>query len=311
MTDLTTTVAPVVRATWVRCDPQTAFEVFTRRIGAWWPLPTHGMFGERAGGVGFEDGRLIERSVTGEECLWGEVLVWDPPERLAFSWHPGGEPTEASEVEVGFAADGDGTRVVLEHRGWERFGESALARRRRYVGPGTWGAVLEHYADVAEPAGQVDGLGALEAAYDAFLAEAARGGFGEPPAGEWDAAQVLAHVALNDMAMTAVAHAIVHGKTDLRFENVLCQDRAVLAAEVSRAGDLPGLVAHARQAADVAIAAVSRLDADQRVTMVHCTLQHDGEVVLDQPMPWGEVAVTIQAARHLPAHTGQLRDLRG
>ncbi len=313
MTETTTrTVPPVVRATWVRCDPEAAFEAFTERIGAWWPLPTHGMYGDRAGGVAFEDGRLVERSVAGEECLWGEVIAWEPPERLAFSWHPGGEASDASEVEVGFVADGEGTRVVLEHRGWERFGGSALIRRRRYVGPGTWGAVLEHFADLAE--GQavptVD-LGDLAAAYDAFFTEASRGGFGDPPEGEWDAAQVVAHVALNDLAMTAVAHALVDGRSDPRFENVVCQDRGVLAAEVTRAGDLAALVATARRAADIAMAAVSRLDADQLATPVHCTLHHDGQVVLDQPMPWRQVAVEIQAARHLPAHTGQLSDLRG
>lgn len=310
MTETTAVVPPVVRATWVRCAPDQAFDAFTRRIGAWWPLPTHGTFGEDAGDLAFVDDRLVERSTTGAECLWGTVLAWEPPQRLVFSWHPGGEADQASEIEVGFAADGEGTRVVLEHRGWERFGEAALARRRRYVGPGTWGALLEHFADVAEePRERPDGLDALAAAYAAFFDQAERGGFGEPPDGEWDADQVLAHVALNDLAMTAVTHAIVQRRQNLRFENVLCQDREVLAAEIARAGGLGSLVARGRHTADIATIAVSRLDADQLATPVHCVLHHDGEVVLDQPMPWGQVAIAIQAARHLPAHLEQLADL--
>ena len=207
-----------------------AFAVFTRQIGAWWPLPTHGIFGADAGALGFEDGHLVERAVDGRTSVWGEVLAWDPPHRLVLTWHPGQDADEASEVEVRFAAsEGGGTRVELEHRGWERFGPNAMLRRHGYVGPGAWGHVLDHFAGLADPRPDAVDLTSVAAAYEAFFAEAERGGFGDPPAGEWDAAHVLAHVALNDLAMTAVAHALVHGRTDLVFGNVTCQDPQVLA----------------------------------------------------------------------------------
>ena len=90
---------------------------------------------------------------------------------------------------------------------------------------------------------------AVAAAYDAFFAEAERGGFGEPPPGEWDAARVLAHVALNDLAMTAVAHALVQGRTDLTFGNTTCQDPQVLTDWVAATGDLSALVARGRRLA--------------------------------------------------------------
>lgn len=311
MTTPTTTRPPVLRAAVVRCDADEAFAAFTDRIGAWWPLPTHGVFGDRAGGVAFEDGLLVERSVDGEEVVWGRVLEWDPPHRLVVTWHPGRAADDASEVEVRFLPDDGGTRVELEHRGWERFGEDAVRRRRGYVGPGTWGAVLEHFADVAEPAVDGPDLTALRTAYAAFFAEAERGGFGPAPAeGEWDADRVLAHVALNDLAMTAVAHALVQGREHLEFRNTVCQDPAVLAAEVARTPDLAARVARGRALAEVAMAAVARLDTGQRDTPVHCVLHHDGQVVLDERMPWGVLAVDVQASRHLPAHTGQLADLR-
>lgn len=238
---------PVVRCADVARPLDEAFAVFTRQIGAWWPLPTHGLFGPDAGAVAFERGLLVERAVDGRTSVWAEVLHWDPPHRIVLAWHPGREAADASEVEVRFTASaGGGTRVELEHRGWERFGESAM----------------------------------------------------------------LAHVALNDLAMAAVAQALVHGRTGVEFGNVTCQDPQVLADWVGETGDLTALVARGRALAEVAVAATARLDPDQLATAVLCRLFHDGALVLDEPMPWGRLAIGAQAGRHLPAHTGQLRDLR-
>lgn len=78
----------------------------------------------------------------------------------------------------------------------------------------------------------------------------------------------------------------------------------------SCAGDLPALTARGRELARVATAAVLRLDPGQRATPGHCLLHHDGAVVLHATVPWWDLAVDTQASRHLPAHTGQLRDLR-
>ncbi len=301
---------PILRSAQVDRGVEDAFDVFTRLIGAWWPLPTHGVFGDLSGGISFEDGRLVERAVDGRVSVWGEVLAWEPPHRILFTWHPGRDEDDASEVEVRFARDGVGTRVELEHRGWEAFGESGMPRRRGYVGPGAWGHVLDHFADGAEERPEAVNLSVLDGAYAAFFEEAERGGFGPPPDGEWDAGQVVAHVALNDLAMTAVAQAIVQGRGDLVFANEVCQDRAVLDAFVQDAGDLSKLVARARSISAVARAATARLDRSRLATPVHCRMLHDGTVVLDEPVHWGRISVHTQATRHLPAHTGQLRDLR-
>jgi hypothetical protein len=49
-----------------------------------------------------------------------------------------------SEVEVRFTEDGAGaTRVDLEHRGWDRAGEGAEAKRENY--DGGWDVVLGRY----------------------------------------------------------------------------------------------------------------------------------------------------------------------
>lgn len=304
------THAPVLRSITVPVPPARAFRVFTEQIAAWWPAATHGLFGHEAGRVAFEAGRLVERATDGRETIWGEVLAWDEPVRLCFTWHPGREADDASEVEVRFLESGTDTRVELEHRGWERFGQDASARRRTYVGPGAWGAVLEHFADVAEPPSDPADHDALREAYDAFHSEASGGGFGPPPDGEWDALQTIAHVTLNDYAMAAVMQSIIHARP-ITFANTVCQDRAVLARHIDRfAGDLASLVAQGRAAAATVIALLGRLSPAQRETLVHCHLLHDGEVVLDAEMPWSQIAIDAQAGRHLPAHIGQLRDLR-
>jgi hypothetical protein len=174
--------------------------------------------------------------------------------------------------------------------------------------------VLDHFADGVELRHDGADLDPLAAAYDAFFAEVEAGraadGFGPPTDGGWTAEQVVAHVALNDLAMTAVAHSLVHRSDAPTFGNTTCQRIDHLDAVVEASGDLDGLVAFGRRCADQALAAARRLDPDQRTAEVACTFEHDGQTVMEGPMPWGQVAIEIQAARHLPAHIEQLQNLR-
>lgn len=300
---------PVVRSATVACGPDDAFRIFTDEIGAWWPLPTHGLFGDRAGGVVFRDGHLVELAQDGAERVWGRVEVWEPPARLSIAWHPGRGPDDASLVEVTFVESGDMTQVVIEHHGWERFGDDAAAQRRGYVGPNAWGYVLDHFGDGVAPQVDAPDLGALGLAYGAFFSEFETGGFGPPREGHWTAEEVIAHVALNDAAMLGVCQALVHGR-ELRFENEVCHDPESLHRWIDAAGSPAGMVERARQASRQLMAAVARLSTEQRATPVHCRLLHEGTVVLDDPRPWGVVAIEIQAAHHLPAHVTQLQELR-
>ena len=73
----------------------------------------------------------------------GVVTEWDPPRRVAFTWHPGREPESAQHVVVTFASTGEGTEETLVHGGWEKFGDGAAEAREGY-GAG-WTAVLEAY----------------------------------------------------------------------------------------------------------------------------------------------------------------------
>ncbi len=240
------------------------------------------------------------------------MLEWDPPHRLVLAWHPGFDADSSARVEVRFSDEDGSTQIDLRHDGWEAFGEQALRRRRDYIGPSAWGHVLDHYAHGAEPPRDEVDLSELTAAYDTFFAaaESARTQRRSPSSGadEWGVEQVVAHVALNDLAMIAVAQALVH-RGEPVFENRIAQDRTTLDAFVDASGDLDALIAVGRRCAVQSVAAVRLLDEDQRSNPVHCRLEDGGETRLDEPMPWGRVAIEIQATRHLPSHTEQLRAL--
>jgi uncharacterized protein YndB with AHSA1/START domain len=145
-------MSAISRVVTVACDPEAAFAVFTERIGEWWPLPTHSISNERHGapavGVAIEPrvgGRLFETAPTGEEHPWGEVRVWEPPHRLAYSWVVGRDDDLATEVEITFTAVEGGTRVTVEHSGWEIWAERTDEVRASY--DDGWGTVLGAYAE--------------------------------------------------------------------------------------------------------------------------------------------------------------------
>jgi uncharacterized protein YndB with AHSA1/START domain len=122
-----TTVVPV--------DPATAFEVFTDEVDAWW---RHGpRFRSGAAGssrMRFEPGvggRLLEvrDEARGDAFELGRVRVWKPAELLVFEFRAQSfEPGQATEVEVRFEPVAEGTRVVLEHRGWDAIPEDHPSR---------------------------------------------------------------------------------------------------------------------------------------------------------------------------------------
>ena len=144
----TTEVTPLTKTVTVNRPPEEAFRIYTEGIATWWPLETHSP-SQKAETVIMEPregGRLYERTRDGEEVDWGEILVWEPPHRLVHSWHLGGPA--ATEVELRFRPEGDGTLIELEHRGWERHGDRAADLRMQY--DSGWDFVFgERYAGVA------------------------------------------------------------------------------------------------------------------------------------------------------------------
>jgi uncharacterized protein YndB with AHSA1/START domain len=137
----------------VSCRPERAFTVWATRTSAWWPAG-HTVSGEPGLAVCFEPrrgGRIYERTGAGAEHDWGEVLAWEPPHRLAYSWHLRQDRADATRVEITFAADPEGTRVRIVHTGWERLGERGAALRDR--NRRGWGGLIPHYARAAADTG--------------------------------------------------------------------------------------------------------------------------------------------------------------
>jgi len=146
---MSTTFPPVVKQVLVQANAERAFRRFTAEMATWWPLASHSVFEGEAESVTFEGregGRIVERAPGGRECVWGTVKRWDPPRRVAFTWHPGHEPAQAMDVEVTFTPEGDRTRVQLTHTGFERLGprDGRMASRGYPIG---WVYVLGLYAE--------------------------------------------------------------------------------------------------------------------------------------------------------------------
>lgn len=138
---------PIRRSVLVSWDPRAAFHRFTADFGAWWPKATHSIGGKQVQQIIFEcrvGGRIIEELQDGRRYLWGRIIGWDPPRRVAFTWHPAQDEQQAQDVEVTFDPEGSGTRVELVSTGWERLSPSARRARKGYdIG---WGAVLDVFA---------------------------------------------------------------------------------------------------------------------------------------------------------------------
>ncbi len=151
-----TVLAPVHVSITIARKPEEVFRAFTQEMARWWPLRTHSVAADtfegkvRAETVVFEGrigGRIYERLEDGREADWGQVLVWEPPHRVAFSWKPNLNPGPSTEVEVTFTPEASGTRVDLEHRGWERLDDKGPRSREMYETG--WPGVLERFAGYA------------------------------------------------------------------------------------------------------------------------------------------------------------------
>lgn len=151
MKDAKSDTAPLVKEVTVPWPIEKAFRRFTDEIGSWWPINTHSVFQERAEVCTLEarrGGRFYETRDDGEISVWGTITAVDAPSMVRFTWHPGQEPDGAQEIEVRFAAEGNGTRVVLTHSRWEQFGKEAAAKRKDY--DQGWSNVLEHFKGKAK-----------------------------------------------------------------------------------------------------------------------------------------------------------------
>ncbi len=127
----------------VACNVDHAFRVWTQQIASWWPLQ-HTVSGEAGTTVVVEPhvgGRIFERAPSGMESEWGEITSWEPPGRLAYTWHIAADRRDSTDVEIEFVEVSESlTRVEVEHHGWERLG--ATGPQRRDTNRDGWAAVI-------------------------------------------------------------------------------------------------------------------------------------------------------------------------
>jgi len=132
----------------VDCVVEEAFRVFTADAISWWPTETHSLYEGKVREIVFEEregGEVYELSSDGEKGHWATVIAWEPPGRLVLAWNVANADALPTEVEVRFTAEGDGTRVELEHRGWEALAEDGAEKRGNY--DTGWEYVLGRYEE--------------------------------------------------------------------------------------------------------------------------------------------------------------------
>ena len=129
----------------VDCSADHAFDVWTSKIGTWWPRD-HTVSGDPVdivleSGAG---GRIYERTSTGERHEWGEVTRWEPPHRLSYLWHIGRDSGTATAVEISFIGESAArTRIEIAHSGWDDLGREAKALREQ--NRSGWEALVPHF----------------------------------------------------------------------------------------------------------------------------------------------------------------------
>jgi uncharacterized protein YndB with AHSA1/START domain len=142
----------------VEAPREVAWRVFTEQMGTWWPLAVYKIGKANAVDAIIEPrvgGRWYERGEDGSTCDWGSVLTWEPTTRLVLSWDIDAnfqhDPQLKTEIEVRFISEESGfTRVELEHRRLDRFGDRRAEMRNIFDKTGDWGQLLASFAQQAE-----------------------------------------------------------------------------------------------------------------------------------------------------------------
>jgi uncharacterized protein YndB with AHSA1/START domain len=128
------------KSVWVARPLDVSFKLFCEDISEWWP----GGFGGKDSRLFLErqlGGRLYERRSDGSEYEIGRLTSYQPPAIVAFSWRaPSWDVT--TQVEIRFTPEADGTRVELEHSGWDQNASTRDAHKNYDSG---WGTILGHY----------------------------------------------------------------------------------------------------------------------------------------------------------------------
>lgn len=129
---------PIRKTVTVPLHPDAAFDLFTDKLGDWWPVETHsisGANGKRPKKVKVDKkkgGHITETKADGEPTRWATVTRWEPGRAFGLSWYVGRDEDEATDIMVVFTPVDTGTRVDLVHDGFDRLAETAMMQRENY-----------------------------------------------------------------------------------------------------------------------------------------------------------------------------------
>jgi hypothetical protein len=127
--------------------PLAAFELFTQKIGEWWPPDRRHTQDPASEIFLLQSGRFYERARDGHEVELGQVRSWERPHRILLDFFIATGRKKPTEVEITFAGQDDGTRVTVTHRPKAESEDLWSERAPRYAQ--SWDLVLTALSRVA------------------------------------------------------------------------------------------------------------------------------------------------------------------
>jgi len=134
------------KSIWVKRPPQIAFRIFCEHMSEWWPQGF--VEGSKPALEPRLGGRFFERRPDGSEYEIGRVIAYEPPSLVCFTWRAPSWNSD-TRVEIRFIAERGGTRVDLEHSGWEQ--DAKVSEYRKNYDSG-WPRILGYYEAAVEQA---------------------------------------------------------------------------------------------------------------------------------------------------------------
>jgi len=130
----------ITKSILLTCGKDRAFELFTGRISEWWPPERRHTKDPNSRIVLSPNDGFFERDAAGNAIELGQVLAWDPPDRLELHWFPGTDRDHPTHVAVQFIAEGLSTKVVVIHAATTSSQALFPIRAERY--DASWNLVL-------------------------------------------------------------------------------------------------------------------------------------------------------------------------
>jgi hypothetical protein len=137
----------IVKSVVLPLGPAAAFDLFTLKIGIWWPADRRHTHDPTSEIFLLADGRFYERAHDGHEVELGCVRSWDRPNRILLDFFIASGPERPTEVEIAFAAKDGGTQVTVTHKPKPVSEALWLQRAPRYEQ--SWSLVLTALARAA------------------------------------------------------------------------------------------------------------------------------------------------------------------